>query len=180
MCINRRNYRVVNNVREPELLSIAIWQLRMLRIVRNVHNDKHSARHPEASQNAYHYERCVQSELSDMCYQLKTMSLVTLSLLTTLYQKLMNKDILHQFSDVSTKVERKYQNRAKTISQSPSFRYDPVTLYSLIHLDRKGFAYMSSWIALVWPSGMKTTFLTKHTRMFGLKSEKILNVLKWN
>ena len=113
-----------------------------------------------------------------MCYQLKTMSLVTLSLLTTLYQKLMNKDILHQFSDVSTKVERKYQNRAKTISQSPSFRYDPVTLYSLIHLDRKGFAYMSSWIALVWPSGMKTTFLTKHTRMFGLKSEKILNVLK--
>ena len=57
----------------------------MVRIVRNVHNDRHSARHPEASQNAYRCERCVQSELSDMCYQLKTMSLVTLSLLTTLY-----------------------------------------------------------------------------------------------
>ena len=50
----------------------------MVRIVRNVHNDRHSARHPEASQNAYRCERCVQSELSDMCYQLKTMSLVTL------------------------------------------------------------------------------------------------------
>ena len=46
----------------------------MVRIVRNVHNDRHSARHPEASQNAYHCERCVQSELSDMYYQLKTMS----------------------------------------------------------------------------------------------------------
>ena len=56
----------------------------MVRIVRNVNNDRHSARHPEASQNAYHCERCVQSELSDVCYQLKTMSLVTLSLLTTL------------------------------------------------------------------------------------------------
>ena len=54
----------------------------MVRIVRNVHNDRHSARHPEASQNAYHWDRCVQSELSEMCYQLKTMSLVTLSLLT--------------------------------------------------------------------------------------------------
>ena len=43
----------------------------MVRIVRNVHNDRHSARHSEASQNAYHWERCVQSELSDMCYQLK-------------------------------------------------------------------------------------------------------------
>ena len=57
----------------------------MVRIVSNVHNDRHSARHPEASQNAYHCERCVQSELSDMCYQIKTMSLVTLLLLTTLY-----------------------------------------------------------------------------------------------
>ena len=36
----------------------------MVRIVRNVHNDRHSARHPEASQNAYHCERCAQSELS--------------------------------------------------------------------------------------------------------------------
>ena len=29
-----------------------------------------SAKHPEASQNAYRCERCVQSEFSDMCYQL--------------------------------------------------------------------------------------------------------------
>ena len=79
------HYRVVNNDRVTEIFSFAIWQLRMVRIVRNVHNDRHSARHPEASQNAYHCERCVQSELSDMCYQLKTMSLVTLSFLTTLY-----------------------------------------------------------------------------------------------
>ena len=78
------NYRVLNNNRVTELFSIAIGQLRMVRIVRNVHNDRHSARHPEASQNAYHCERCVQSESSDMCYQLKPMGLVTLSLLTTL------------------------------------------------------------------------------------------------
>ena len=32
----------------------------MVRIVRNVHNHRHSVRHPEASQNAYHCERCVQ------------------------------------------------------------------------------------------------------------------------
>ena len=79
------DYRIVNNDRVTELFSFAIWQLRMDRIVRKVHNDRHSARHPDASQNAYHCERCVQSELSDMCYQLKTTSLVTLSLLTTLY-----------------------------------------------------------------------------------------------
>ena len=47
-----------------ELFWFAIWQLRMDRIVRNVHNDRHSAMHPEASQNAYHCGRCVQSELS--------------------------------------------------------------------------------------------------------------------
>ena len=40
----------------------------MVSIVRNVH-DRHSAGHPEASQNASHCERCVQSELSDMCCQ---------------------------------------------------------------------------------------------------------------
>ena len=48
----------------------------MVRIVCNVHNDWHSVRHPEALQNVYCCERCVQSELSGMCYQLKTMSLV--------------------------------------------------------------------------------------------------------
>ena len=65
----------------------------MVRIVRTVHNDRHSARHPEASQNAYHYERCVQSELSDMCYQLKTMSLVTLIII--------NNSVVHGHSKVA-------------------------------------------------------------------------------
>ena len=78
------HYRVVNNDLVSELFSFAIWQLRKVRILRNVHNDRHSAWHPEASHNSYRCERCVQSELSDMCYQLKTMSLATLSLLTTL------------------------------------------------------------------------------------------------
>ena len=38
-------YRVVNNDRVTELFSFAIWQLRMVRNVRNVHNNRHSARH---------------------------------------------------------------------------------------------------------------------------------------
>ena len=61
------NYRVVNNDRVSELFSFAIWQLGMVRIVRNVHNDRRSARNPEA----YRCEHCVQSELSDIMLSAK-------------------------------------------------------------------------------------------------------------
>ena len=71
------DYRVVNNDRVTEQFWLPFdnseWSSHPKELVRNVHND----RDPGRLQDAW-------PELSDMCYQLKTMSLVTLSLLTTL------------------------------------------------------------------------------------------------
>ena len=64
---------VVNNDRVTELLPSDNSEWSSQPEERNVHNGRDSVRLQDAL-----------PELSDMCYRLKTMSLVTLSLLTTL------------------------------------------------------------------------------------------------